>query len=121
MLIRALYHVAASIAKAKGNVTVITVGGALNALYLRSRLVTHYVGFFNNRLTVKEYEILTKATKEATKRDNLLAERWFNNRNVFFVPIEKRSALTAKAFRQHEVVFTVPGLTVLAAPWQYAF
>lgn len=120
-LIRALHHVTASIAKAKGNMTVISVSSAVNTIYLQSRSTTHDVDFFNNYLTAEDYELLIKAIKEATKKDSLLDEQWFNNRTIFFIPMEKRSTLTEEAFRQHDVVFTAPGLTILAAPWHYAF
>ncbi|KAK4103756.1 hypothetical protein N658DRAFT_421532 [Parathielavia hyrcaniae] len=120
-LISALKHVAAYIAKKKGNVTVIAVGGAVNTMYLQSRTATHDVDFFNNRLTAADFEQLVTGAKEAAKRDPKLNEEWFNNRTIFFIPKDQRETLTEEALAQHEVIFKEGGLTVLAAPWQYAF
>lgn len=120
-LLTALNNVATYIAKQKQNVTVIAVGGAVNTIYLQSRQTTHDIDFFNNSLTAKDFECLLKGAKEASKKDRLLEEQWFNNRTIFFIPKDQRGVLTEQAFAQGEVIFSAPGLTVLAAPWQYAF
>lgn len=120
-LIEALNYVAASITKAEGSVTVITVGGAVNTIHLQSRSTTHDIDFFNTYLTANDYELLIKGTKDATEKLLVFKNDWFNNRTLFFIPMDKRSALTDEAFRQNEIVFQAPGLTVLAAPWKYSF
>ncbi|KAK3941336.1 hypothetical protein QBC46DRAFT_382948 [Diplogelasinospora grovesii] len=120
-LISALRNVAAYIAKKKGEVTVIAVGGAVNTIYLESRHATHDVDFFNNYLTAADFELVVKGAREAIKRDSRLDESWFNNRTILFIPMDQQKALTEQAFAQQEVIFREGGLTVLAAPWQYAF
>ncbi|GES58011.1 putative protein of unknown function [Aspergillus terreus] len=120
-LLTALNNVASYIAEQEQNVTVIAVGGAVNTIYLQSRTATHDVDFFNNYLTARDFECLLKGAKAAARKDPLLEENWFNNRTILFIPIDQRATLTQQAFDQHEVIFSAPGLTVLAAPWQYAF
>lgn len=120
-LMAALSNVAASIHKKKGNVTVIAVGGAVNTIYLQSRVSTHDVDFFNNYLTAADYEHLISSAREAAKKDKTLKEEWFNNRTIFFIPKDQRHTLTQQSYEQREIIFQQPGLTVLAAPWNYAF
>lgn len=120
-LLAALRTIAVYLAKKKRSVTVVAVGGAVNTIYLESRQTTHDVDFFNNRLTPTDVELLVKGAKEAIRRDARLDETWFNNRTILFIPQDQREALTNEAFDQHEVIFSEGGLTVLAAPWQYAF
>lgn len=77
--------------------------------------------FFNERLTPKDLEMLVKGARDAAKQDNILKEQWFNNRTVFFIPRDRRGALTDEAYQQADVVLRQPGLTVLAGPCYYAF
>ncbi|KAJ4393003.1 hypothetical protein N0V93_002207 [Gnomoniopsis smithogilvyi] len=119
-LTKALTNVAKYISKKGGNVTIIAVGGAVNTIYLKSRTATHDLDFFNERLTTKDLELLVKGAREAAKYDHTLKEQWFNNRTVFFIPRDRRDALTTEAYQQADVIFRQPGLTVLAAPWYYA-
>ncbi|AEO71566.1 uncharacterized protein THITE_2058890, partial [Thermothielavioides terrestris NRRL 8126] len=120
-LLSALQNVAAYITKKGGNVTVIAIGGAINTIYLRSRQTTHDVDFFNNYLTADDFKHLIQGAREAAKRNPELEESWFNNRTILFIPKDQRQTLTDQAFAQREVIFRQGGLTVLAAPWQYAF
>ncbi|KAF2965017.1 hypothetical protein GQX73_g8556 [Xylaria multiplex] len=121
ILLTALANVSNYIAKKGGEMTVIAVGGAVNTIHLESRDATHDVDFYNNRLTTKDFELLVNGAREAVKREKKLEEDWFNNRTILFMPMEQRSTLTDEAFNQDEVIFHQPGLTVLAAPWNYAF
>lgn len=116
-----LKNVAAYIHSKKDNVTVIAVGGAVNTMYLKTRRSTHDVDFFNNSLTTANFKHIVDGAREAAKKDSRLNEEWFNNRTILFIPKDQRNALTQQAFRQREIIFSEPGLTVLAAPWEYAF
>ncbi|KAK4152496.1 hypothetical protein C8A00DRAFT_16204 [Chaetomidium leptoderma] len=120
-LLSALNTVAAYIAKKKGNVTVIAVGGAVNTIYLQSRAATHDVDFFNTQLTAADLGMIVEGAKAATKGNPKLDETWFNNRTILFIPKDQRNALTEQAIAQNEIIFQKPGLTVLAAPWPYSF
>lgn len=120
-LLKALSNVAISINKAKGNVTVIAIGGAVNTIHLQSRDATHDVDFFNDYLTPREFEVLINGARKAADKDKHLDEGWFNNRTIFFIPQDQRQELSREAYQQNEVIFQQPGLTVLAAPWNYAF
>ncbi|KAI2624293.1 hypothetical protein GGR54DRAFT_569301 [Hypoxylon sp. NC1633] len=121
ILFTALGDVAKYVHKKGGNETIIAVRGAINTMYLHSRPTTHDLDFFNNRLTREPLELLRKGARKATQRSNALQEGWFNNRTVLFIPKDQRDTLTEEAFDQGVVIFSAPGLTVLAAPWQYAF
>ncbi|RYP91882.1 hypothetical protein DL770_002004 [Monosporascus sp. CRB-9-2] len=120
-LLTALQNVAAYIHKKGGHVTIVAVGGAVNTIYLQSRATTHDVDFFNEFMTRKESGILLNGAKNALKHDKSLQEQWFNNRTIFFIPRDKRAMLTQEAFQQQDIMFSENGLTVLAAPWKYAF
>ena len=65
---------------------VISVGGAVNTIYLQSLSTTHNVDFFSDCLAAKDYEVLLKATRKAIKKDRLLRGEWLNNRTVLFMP-----------------------------------
>ena len=120
-LIAGLTVMARYIESKKKEITIIAVGGAINTIYLRSRITTHDLDFFNNALEVKDYEQLLKGAKRAIEKIHALQEEWFNNRTIFFIPMDQRNLLTRQAFQQNEIVFRATGLTVLAAPWHYAF
>jgi hypothetical protein len=121
VLLAALDNVSVHIAKKKANVTVIAIGGAVNTIYLGTRNATHDVDFFNNRLTITDFEHLIQGAHNAVKHNNNLGEEWFNNRTIFFIPHDQRQTLTNEAFEQGEIIFDKPGLTVLAAPWSMHF
>ncbi|RYO79116.1 hypothetical protein DL766_005246 [Monosporascus sp. MC13-8B] len=120
-LLTALHNVAAYINKRGGHVTIVAVGGAVNTIYLQSRATAHDIDFFNEFMTWKESEILLNGAKNALKHDKSLQKQWFNNRTIFFIPRDKRVMLTQEAFKQQDVMFSENGLTMLAAPWKYAF
>jgi hypothetical protein len=120
-LTAALANVAAYLASKKKQVTVIAVGGAVNTIFLKSRDSTQDVDFYNSRLQAADFEALVGGAKAAAKKDPRLARDWLNNHTIFFIPQGQRETITDQAFAQNEVIFHQPGLTVLAAPWHYAF
>ncbi|RKL03362.1 hypothetical protein BFJ68_g11487 [Fusarium oxysporum] len=120
-LLAALSNVAAAINKKHGNVTIIAVGGAVNTIYLQSREATHDVDFFNDNLTPEDFEHLVAGIRSVSKKDKTLISDWLNNRTIFFIPKDKQRTLSQQAYNQREVIFEEPCLTVLAAPWEYAF
>ncbi|KAF5615164.1 hypothetical protein F52700_13553 [Fusarium sp. NRRL 52700] len=120
-LMAALSNVAAAINKKHGNVTIIAVGGAVNTIYLQSRENTHDVDFFNDNLTPEDFELLAKGIRSASKKDKTLTSDWLNNRTILFVSKDKQRTLSQQAYEQREIIFEEPSLTVLAAPWEYAF
>ncbi|KAI1321522.1 hypothetical protein F5Y16DRAFT_416870 [Xylariaceae sp. FL0255] len=100
MLLSALSHVASFIKKKGGDVTVVAVGGAM---------------------TAQDVALLVQGARDAAKREKNLEGDWFNNRTILFMPNEQKATLTDQAFAQREIIFREPGLTVLAAPWNYSF
>ncbi|KAG5988237.1 hypothetical protein E4U54_004722 [Claviceps lovelessii] len=121
VLLQALRTVAISVAEMGSNLTVIAVGGAVSTIYLQSRETTCDVDFFNAYLGPDDIKKLMTAARVAIKKNKSLGEDWLNNRAFFVVPNDKRQSLTEEAFSQREIIFEEPGLTVLAAPWNYAF
>ncbi|KAI1986240.1 hypothetical protein LOZ53_004800 [Ophidiomyces ophidiicola] len=121
VLLAGLQHVAEYLARNRANITVIAVGGAVNTIHLGTRETTHDLDFYNENLRQNDYQLLLQATQHAMKKVPDLQAEWFNNHTVLFIPKNQRRALTEDALQQGEIVFRQPGLTVLAAPWHYAF
>lgn len=117
----ALHAVGDYITKKNAHITLIAVGGAVNLLLLGTRPSTSDVDFFNQQLEPNQIKLIQAATKYARKQNPRLSDDWLNNRNTVFIPTPLRLSLTNQAIEQNEVVFKLDGLTVLAAPWHYAF
>ncbi|MCJ1369573.1 hypothetical protein MMC20_000785 [Loxospora ochrophaea] len=118
-----LHFMADYISRSRQNITVISVGGAVDVMFLRTRTSTDEVIFFNQSLNKKQRKLLHQATLFAglqmrSKWRIELLPTWFTSASF---PLELRKQLTNEAFEQNDVVFQAAGLEVLAAPWQYAF
>lgn len=120
-LVQALSNVASYLNKKHANVTIVAVGGAVNTIFLEDRVSTHDVDFYNSLLNKDQYRLLIEGVRHAQSKDGRLVDGWLNRRTIFFIPASLRESLTKKAIQQNTVVFSQPGLKVLAAPWEYAF
>ncbi|KAL9132147.1 MAG: hypothetical protein Q9217_000081 [Psora testacea] len=125
LLQNALGYMAQYMARKRRNLTVIGVGGIVNVILLRTRMATHDVDFFNDNLTPDDAALLREAIsfakKQMEKYQNLqMPAKWFNNQTTVFIKSALRRQLAREAMAQNEVVFSMPGLTMLAAPWSYA-
>ncbi|KAF8864052.1 hypothetical protein BDZ45DRAFT_548653, partial [Acephala macrosclerotiorum] len=104
------------------NITIITAGGAVNAILLRSRNSTEDVDFFTASLSNAEMTLLNNAIKHVcdTMPPGSIGREWLNNRiiNLLNSP-GLRERLFQMALQQNQIVFQQPGLTVLAAPWKF--
>lgn len=121
VITNALTNVARYISQNGGNVTIIAVGGVVNTLSLKSRPAPYDLEFFNEKLTPRELDLLINGAREAVKQDSTLQWHWSKSGKLFFIPRDnRREALTNEAFQQRNVIFSKPGLTVLAAPWYYS-
>ncbi|PGH15834.1 hypothetical protein AJ79_02215 [Helicocarpus griseus UAMH5409] len=120
---RALGYAAQYLHSKNQNVLIITVGGAVNTLLLQSRTTTHDVDFFSQELSGRQLETVREAGRYATERSSApLGEDWLNNATQRMPgAVENIPQLVPAAQRQNDVVFKAPGLTALAAPWDYAF
>ncbi|KAJ8473168.1 hypothetical protein ONZ45_g16391 [Pleurotus djamor] len=96
-----LANVAATLHSKKQNVSIIAVGGAVNTLLLQD--VT---------------KVIAAADMAASKLN--LGDHWLNNHTALFIQEGTIQQLYDEAVQQNDVVFIAPGLTVYAAPWQYA-
>lgn len=102
--------------------TLIAVGGAVNTMLLQSRTSTHDVDFFSAGLDNASGLLLEEAARAAEERSPVpLGGDWLNNSTTLFMARALRNELGQLAERQNDIVFRAPGLTVLAAPWEYAF
>ncbi|KAF8550158.1 hypothetical protein OG21DRAFT_1514399 [Imleria badia] len=104
----------------KLNVSIVTVGGAVNTVLLKSRASTGDVDFFYRTKTASAivHEVV-EGGKLAEKKLNL-SSQWLNNHTVVFIEEGTIHDLYIEAIDQNEKVFSAKGLTVYAAPWNYA-
>lgn len=103
------------------NITIITVGGAVNTLLLQNRHSTHDVDFFGTNLTNDQRILLDEAARYAEEKSQTpLGGEWFNNQTMQWLPPNVHRKVTQEALEQNEVVFHEKGLKVVAAPWNYA-
>lgn len=104
----------------------VTVGGAVNTLYLRSRDSTHDVDFFLENANAQIHHTLHEAARFANRqRGGSLGAEWLNNATQLFMSGPLQQQLFNAALEQGTVVFehwgSRGGLRVYAAPWSYAF
>lgn len=105
---------------------VVTVGGAVNTVLLRSRDTTNDVDFFSEDGTAQVNLLIHEAAKDANrKRRGALGAAWFNNSTQLYMGRERARELASAAVDQNEVVYNGlngrgHGLQVYAAPWEYA-
>ncbi|KAL8864100.1 MAG: hypothetical protein Q9174_007470 [Haloplaca sp. 1 TL-2023] len=104
------------------NITVVTVGGAVNTILLRTREATHDIDFFGTNINNNQRMLLDEAAKYAERHSRTpLGGEWFNNQTMLWLPPDVHRRVTDEALRQNEVVFEWPGLRLVAAPWNYSF
>lgn len=124
-LLEALHDVAAHMEACGQSVTLVTVGGAVNTILLETRESTHDIDFFSSRLSDSQISLVSQAGRDANAKSigkfgEQLGGKWLNNETTIFLGASLLDQITRLAEAQNEVVFTAPGLTVLAAPWNYA-
>ena len=96
--------------------------GAVNTMLLGTRETTHDVDFFMPPCDSSIMRLLEQASQIAQAKASLpLGGVWLNNTTSLYISRTLREELAQQAVQQNEVVFQAPGLTVLAAPWLYAF
>lgn len=105
------------------NLVLIAVGGAVNTVLLRTRQSTHDVDVFNPAFSGSELSILRSAIEYAEQQSPApLGNKWLNNETgTIGGTAQNVPHLIELARHQNDVVFQAQGLTVLAAPWHYAF
>lgn len=104
------------------NITAITVGGAVNAIFLQTRPTTHDVDIFGSTLDNHARVLLDEAMQHAQQNSAVsLGTDWFNTETQLWMTHDIQENLTNTALERNVVVFQMPGLTLLAAPWGYAF
>lgn len=105
------------------NLLLIAVGGAVNTCLLRTRQATHDVDVFNPGFSGSELSLLRSAIRYADEQSPVpLGDKWLNNETATIGGTSHNiPQLIELARNQRDVVFQASGLTVLAAPWHYAF
>ena len=117
----ALDDMALFLSKRKVQAQLVTVGGAVNTLYLRSRPSTHDVDFFLQDATSSTHRVIHEAARHANRRrGGRLGAEWLNNATQLFMSAQMQKLLFDDAVKQGSVVYQRDGLTVYAAPWSYA-
>jgi hypothetical protein len=117
----ALDRVSQFIAQRNRHLSVVAVGGAVNTLYLRSRATTHDVDVFGSDFGNQSRILLDQAMLDAQQHIPALGTDWLNTEVQIWMPGPMHSELTQMARQQNVQVYHGQGLTILAAPWQYAF
>lgn len=98
--------------------TIYVTGGAVNTVYLRSRHTTGDVDFFG---TNEQSRLLKDASKFAQKHSQAqLGANWLNNSMSLFLSRDLEQELILASRQQGAVLFSKPGLTVYAVPWEFA-
>jgi hypothetical protein len=100
------------------NLSIYVAGGAVNTIYLRSRHTTGDVDFFGAN---EQSRLLKDASKHAQQYStSQMGANWFNNSMSLFLRRDQEQDLIAASHRQNVILFSKPGLTVYAVPWEYA-
>jgi hypothetical protein len=125
-LIQALGYVASYLDQHRVTANVVTVGGAVNTIYLGSRESTHDLDFFLPDASSSDHHNIHQAAQYANKQcQSQLGADWFNNATQVFMSQNIQRALASQAFEQNVIVYNQigqrGGLTIYAAPWSYAF
>lgn len=125
-ILAALKDMSAYLAPKQVSARVITVGGAVNTVLLRSRQTTNDVDFFSEDGTARVNLLIHEAAKDANKRRRgALGAAWFNNSTQLYMGRERAQELASAAIQQNEIVYNGlnsrgHGLQVFAASWEYA-
>ena len=82
-----LNAVAAQLAKDKLNISIVAVGGAVNALYLRSRSTTSDVDFFYRTKTKDQNVTRVISAAEGASKKLGLDKQWLNNHTAVFIEV----------------------------------
>lgn len=117
----ALDRVSQYIAQRGRHLSVIAVGGAVNTLYLRSRATTHDVDVFGSDFGNQSRILVDAAMHDAQQHIPALGTDWLNTETQMWMPGPMHNELTQMARQQNVQVYHGEGLTILAAPWEYAF
>ncbi|KAK4186265.1 hypothetical protein QBC35DRAFT_437531 [Podospora australis] len=118
----ALDHVSNFVAqKRRAAIEVIAVGGAVNTLHLRTRETTHDIDVFGFEFGNTSRIMLDEAMYDAQNQIPALGTDWLNTETQMWMPGPIREEITQLARKQGVKVYDGSGLTILAAPWEYAF
>ncbi|TLD07826.1 hypothetical protein PgNI_10156 [Pyricularia grisea] len=122
-LLAALAYVAEYLDKHGEDITLVAVGGAVNTILLRSRMTTYDVDFFCHVLSGSRLRLIREAGQYAVQRSAVpMSTDWLNNATARMPGVvENVEHLVDAALAQREILFQRKGLTVAAAPWNYAF
>ena len=121
-ILRALTYVAQYLAQREKQVSIVTTGGVINTVVIRSRQTTHDVDFLNPRIANGNEAIFLEALQYAQNMSSVpLGSAWLNNHTALWMPSNLVQEVIRNSIDQNAIVFQRPGLTVYAAIWEYAF
>ncbi|KAJ6561341.1 hypothetical protein B0H10DRAFT_1844763, partial [Mycena sp. CBHHK59/15] len=104
------------------SIQIVTVGGAVNTILLRTRQATSDVDFFyhtHNRDT--DVENLVRAAESVASGVKEFDEQWLNNHTAAFIEASVLKGLYRQSIQQNRLVFDSGSLKVYAAAWPFAF
>ena len=119
---RALSYVAEYLNRHNEDLTITGVGGIINTVYLQTRASTHDVDFCGTNLNNTQRKLLDRAAHHAMRQfSRPLGSAWLNNETTLHMAADVHRDVTARALTQNEIIFRAPGISVIAAPFDYAF
>jgi len=103
------------------DITIITIGGLVNVLFLQSQ-TAYGADFFDVTMRKGQRIMLNEAARHAERGPVPLGNDWFKEPLTLGGRFSwrLRKQLVEEALRQNDVVFEKPGLKLVAAPWEYA-
>jgi len=104
------------------DVTLIVIGGVLNAMHFESRQFTGDVDFLSTLLNPAQTAVIdeVKRVVRRTIGDGRIPRCWLNDDAVFHTSSPGVMAIVAREAREQNTrSFREPGLKILAAPWSF--
>ncbi|KAJ7491670.1 hypothetical protein B0H11DRAFT_1718567 [Mycena galericulata] len=103
-------------------IQIVTVGGAVNTILLRTRLATGDVDFFyHTHKDDAEVENLVRVAESVARSIEELSDEWLNNHTASFIEGSVLKRLYRQSIEQNRLVFDSSSLKVYAAAWPFAF
>lgn len=108
------------LAQRHADVTVVATGDAVDKMLFDERYLSSAIDLFGSHLNTGQRRLLDEAATYAKGHCyQPFRMQWFDSDQKLSDEIHRH--LTQEALYQNVIVFSQPGLTVLAPPWRYAF
>lgn len=109
-LIQTLNHVGQYLDQHGVTANIVTVGGAVNTIYLQSRRSTHDVDFFLADPGSPQHQVIHEAARLAAQPSQApLGAEWLNNATQLLMGRDVQANLARAAFQQNTIVHQYHG------------